>query len=206
MKIIKLINVCKRYKRNTIFSNINYSFEKGKCYLLKGDNGSGKTTLIKGILGLINFNEGKVELLDKQVGYVPEKIIFPEYISVYQFLYNLGIIKSIDKDQLEKSIDQLLKEWDLFDAKNKNMKNLSKGMSQKTLIIQALLNNPNIFIFDEALNGLDLRMQSKFISLIKELKLKNKTIIICSHYPKYYSDICDITITIEDGKIYDQLN
>ena len=74
---------------------------------------------------------------------------------------------------------------------------------QKVMIIQALINNADVFIFDEAMNGLDKLNQDKLIEIIKILKRSNKTIIITSHYPDFYDECYDYIITLSKGKIYE---
>lgn len=205
MKIIELENVYKKYKKNIILNKINYTFEQGKCYLIVGENGSGKTTLLKAILSLINIS-GIIKKEKLTIGYIPDSLSFPEYVTVYSFLYNVGLIKKVKPQKIEVFLDIVLKEWDLYKCKNQKIKELSKGMKQKVLILQAMMNNPSVYIFDEALNGLDFNMQIKLIDFIKTMKENNKTIIITSHYANMYKEIVDKMLIIKDGEINEGFN
>lgn len=197
MKEIKLLNIYKSYKQKVILNDISIDFEVGKCYLILGENGSGKSTLLKIITKMIYPNKGEVKLNDNKIGYVPDKVILPLNISIKKFLYSFTLLK---KSSLVKTI-MLMKYFDIYEERNKLIKNLSKGMAQKILIIQAFTGDSDVLIFDEALNGLDVNMQNKLIELIKEEKSKNKIIIITSHYPYFYDQLVDVKVTISNGKI-----
>lgn len=203
MRILELININKTYSKRRVLNKINLKFKEGKCYLLVGANGSGKSTILKIILGFVypdnhykeyviykNFNSIKI-------GYVPEKIILPSNITIKSFL---NLICELRNEDLQK-VNHYLEYWDLKKDENKKLKQLSKGMLQKVLIIQAFLGDPNIFIFDEALNGLDPNMQRRLIELISLEKMNKKIIIITSHYPQYYEQIIDERIILNEGKI-----
>lgn len=205
MKTINLFNICKTINNNVILNNIHYSFYEGKVYLLIGCNGSGKSSLIKAILGLYK-KTGEIINGFNNIAYVPERLIFPEYITIWNFLYNLGLIRKINKKQLVKNIKNLLLYFDLYKMKNKKLNYLSKGMLQKVLIIQALIQDADLYIFDEALNGLDINMQKKFLNYINKLKKSSKTIIITTHYEKYFEGIYDQKITVEEGKLVEKFN
>jgi ABC-type multidrug transport system ATPase subunit len=204
MEIIDLITVGKAFGKHVVLKQINYKFKKGFCYLLTGENGSGKSTLIKNILKLNRVTIGEIVMNSKRIGYVPEKISFPEFVKVAPFLQRLALIKGIDEKNCSEIIEGYLHQWGLIEAKYQFIKNLSKGMVQKVLIIQALLNNPEILIFDEPLNGLDEEAQKQFMDLVYEQKRFSKTIIISTHYPKNYDQVADIQIQIVNKSIYEK--
>lgn len=206
MKTVELIGVYKSYHKKEILKNINYIFESHKCYLLVGNNGSGKSTLIKIMCKINNPTKGKVIVSSEKVGYVPERITFPEYIRVIDFLMNIGNIKKLQEEKLNDKINDYLIKWNIEDIKNKKLGELSKGMLQKVLIIQALLQNERIYIFDEPLNGLDQKSRSIFFKEIKELKQNGSLIIISSHYPKSYLKSTDYILRIVRGEIHEKAN
>ncbi|HHX00410.1 MAG TPA: ABC transporter ATP-binding protein [Acholeplasmataceae bacterium] len=201
MKIINLINLSKSY-RNPVINNISYSFIKGKTYLLVGENGSGKTTLIKLIMGFISPTSGKIEKLTKSISYVPDNLSFPDFLNVNEFLINLGNIYGLNN--ISDEITDLANDWEL-DCSLK-LSELSKGMRQKVLIIQAFLKAGDVYIFDEPLNGLDKKMQELLSKKIKVLKNEGKTIIIISHQINIFSSLIDVILEIKDGKLYERVN
>lgn len=201
MKIINLINLSKSY-RNPVINNISYSFIKGKTYLLVGENGSGKTTLIKLIMGFISPTSGKIEKWTKSISYVPDNLSFPDFLNVNEFLINLGNIYGLNN--ISDEITDLANDWEL-DCSLK-LSELSKGMRQKVLIIQAFLKAGDVYIFDEPLNGLDKKMQELLSKKIKVLKNEGKTIIIISHQINIFSSLIDVILEIKDGKLYERVN
>lgn len=198
MSKIKLYNISKSYKNKTVLKDVTIEFNSNNIYMIVGGNGSGKSTLLKIIIGLIKPDYGKVEKDKLKIGYVPERYLLPEYIKIKEYLYILGSIRKVNKNILNKRIDELLKEWELYDVKEYKLKQLSKGMLQKVVILQALIHDPDVYIFDEALNGLDIKMQEKLIKCIYNLKQNNKIIIITSHYPKMYEEFVDIVYEIDN--------
>lgn len=203
MKIIELINISKQYRKMKVLNQINYSFEEGKTYLLIGENGCGKTTLIKAILDLIKV-DGEIQSKNVKFSYIPERFVFPEFVNCYDFLYNLGLIKGMRADELMQIVNFYLDSWKV--PKQKLLRELSKGMCQKILIIQAILGSPDVFIFDEPLNGLDPLFQKEFLKLIKSFKKNKKTCLITTHYPKYYQKIYDVLLGIENGELIEKSN
>jgi ABC-2 type transport system ATP-binding protein len=194
MIIIK--DLKKYYNKNLVLNINNFSFLKGKSYLLLGSNGSGKSTLIKCIIGLINY-KGFIKRKYKRIAYVPER--FPE-VSLIKSKTILDCLMVEEEKSIREEIIKLFSEYFSLDL-NKNLCALSKGNLQKLIIIQALINKADLFIFDEALNGLDKFNQVKLINIINLLRKAGKTIIITSHYENYYSDCFDYKIILKNGYI-----
>ncbi len=188
MTIIEVKNITKVYGRNKVLDNLNLKIKKGEFILLVGANGSGKTTLIKGLLGLINFDSGTIRIACRKIAYVPERFHFPDFISLEEFLKLLLDLEAIE---------EILMEWELLEARKKEFRELSKGMKQKTLLLQALYGKKELLIFDEPLSGIDSRSVKQFITKLKELKTEGNTIIVSTHSPKYYEQIVDRKIKLE---------
>ena len=196
--MIIIENLKKYYKKNLVLSIDYFNFKKGKTYLLLGSNGSGKSTLVKSIIGLINY-QGEIIKRCNYIGYVPER--FPE-ISLIKSKTLLDNLMIVSKKTIGGEIISQFSNFFELDL-NKKICALSKGNMQKVMIIQALINNAEVFIFDEAMNGLDKLNQRKLIEIIKVLKQSNKTIIITSHYPDFYNECYDYIVTLVKGKIYE---
>lgn len=200
--MIEIINGYKKYKKNEVFKIDSFKFEIGKSYIIVGTNGSGKSTLIKCILGINNLSSGKIIINSKNIGYVPEKYYFPEFCTIEKFL--LSILELYNLKDNKKYIDYYC---DLFRLnKKKKISKLSKGMQQKTLIIQSLIHNADIYIFDEPLNGLDIESQKLFFKILENLKLNNYTMIITTHYPKLYGKKYDHIIKLDKGNLVNENN
>lgn len=201
MKIIEIKNLTKKYGKNIVLSSINISFDFGKCYMIIGENGAGKSTFLKCLLGISKISCGSIIRNYLQLGYVPEKINLPSSLCIEEFIKMLARLKGMNEKVLQRQIDLDLKKWKLYEKKHTKIKKLSKGMYQKLIIIQALIDNPQLIVFDEVLNGLDIEMQHLLFSLIKKMKEDGSTIILTSHYPKQYDEVVDEILEIRNGRI-----
>ena len=166
-KIIELKNVKKSYGKDLVLDIKDFSFIRGKKYLLVGENGSGKSTLLKIILELIKVDSGLILKDYNSISYVPEKSILPDFISLKTFL-NKYELKEINEFSVKFELNI-----------NKPFYKYSKGMRQKAIIIQALIKKSEIIIFDEPINGLDIKSKQYFINHLMNV---DSTIIISTHY------------------------
>lgn len=205
MKTIKFENITKKYGKNIILNKINYIFKEGKIYQVVGKNGSGKTTLLKILLGYIKY-DGFINNGFADYSYVPDKINFPYFLRVSNFINMIGNGKGMKKEIIDEKRAILLKTFKMDKVINYKLSHLSKGMKQKLLLICGLLNDVDLYIFDEALNGLDKEMQKQFMNYIKQLKEAKKTIIYTTHYEKYFRGLYDVKITIENGIINEKIS
>lgn len=193
--MIELFNIVKKYKNKTVLDFDYFHFEKGKSYLLIGSNGSGKSTLIKCILGISEINKGKIQMNCCKVGYVPEKIYSPDFLTIRDFLLLINKLNNVETDLIDDYIEKFKLNGNL------KMSSLSKGMLQKTIIMQAMIINTDLLIFDEPLNGLDNDSQIEFINSIKKMACLGKTIIVATHYPRFYGNNFDCIVKIENGRL-----
>ena len=198
---IELKSIYKNYGKKKILDDINYTFQKNNCYMIVGANGSGKSTLIKIILDLVRPSFGIVIKDECSIGYVPEKYNLAEFLNVETFLMMMGSLRCKEEGYIKDRINYLLAFWEIEDARKKKLSQLSKGMVQKVILIQAMLHDPDVYILDEALNGLDIKMQDRLINYIEKEKKKGKIIIITSHYPKLYENAIDVCLEMKDGKL-----
>ena len=201
MKIIEVCELSKKYHHHTVLKNVSLSIEKGNCYLLIGNNGAGKSTLIKCLLGITVFKGVIIKRITK-MGYVPEKMFLPLHLSVSRFLKEVAYVKGISVG-IDTLIETHLKKWNLSDKKDSLIKTLSKGMMQKVSIIQCLMDNNEVIIFDEVLNGLDQENQALLFETIKDLKKQGVTFIVSSHYPKEYLEVVDRVIEIKNKRVFE---
>lgn len=203
--LVKLIKITKAYGKNKVLNQIDLELKKGMIYLLVGENGSGKTTILKTLLGLVSY-QGQRIMNCNQIGYIPDQLHFPYYVTCYDFIYNLGLIKGMKPEKIKETLEILMGDWEMLPHRNKRIQECSKGTKQKLLVIQAAIANPDLLIFDEALNGLDQKMQLKLLDFIQMMKKKGKTIVITSHYFSMYEPIVNKVLYLREGKIYDQPN
>ena len=157
---IELKNICKEFKNYKVLDNVNISFEKDKIYGLIGRNGSGKSVLIKIISGLISPTSGEL-LINGEVynGKIPNNlgILFDEIgmLDNLSAFDNLKLLASIKNKINDNEIRNFLELVGLDGHDKRKFKNYSLGMKQKVGIANALMENPNLILLDEPMNGLD---------------------------------------------------
>ncbi len=155
--LVELRGIQKKYGKSLILDNIDLSIPEGEALAIVGGNGTGKSTLLKIIAGFISPTAGALQRKEHiQIGYVPEH--FPEGIrfTLEDYLYHLGHIHGLSTKYVKDKIPMLLESFHLHHARHSVVRNFSKGMKQKTGIMQALLTDVHLLILDEPLSGLDL--------------------------------------------------
>lgn len=206
MGILKLENVSYRYKdapKDTyVFKDINYEFEEGKMYAIKGKSGSGKTTLLSLITGLEKCTEGQILYGDKDlkkmnldryrntdIGIVFQSYnLLPRLTAIENIVLSMDISKVNVKNKKEKALE-LMKSVGLSEehAKRKILK-LSGGEQQRIAIARSLAYNPKIIIADEPTGNLDKDTENEILKIFKHLaKDENKCVIIVTHS----QNVCD---------------
>ena len=192
---IVINNLRKRYKDNEVLNSLTYTFEDGIHYLIKGENGIGKSTLLKSILRQLKFN-GEC-IVDGTISYSPEDTIFPSFMSVKSFIKTFSTL-NFDNDNIDKEIEDSLKEFNIDGFEKKMLGSLSKGQKMKINLITALLTPSDILILDEPLSGLDT--DSKKV-LLKKLKNDKRLIIIISHETNAFRKSNYKILRLVEGKI-----
>lgn len=206
--IINVKNVSKCFGEQEVLKNINISMDAGKIYGLIGRNGSGKTVLMKCICGFLTPTSGIVEIYGKDIredesllekmGIIIETPGFlPEY-SAYKNLKMLAMIRNrIDDEQIKEA----LKIVGLLPDSNKKVGKYSMGMKQRLGIAQAIMEDPDILILDEPMNGLDNQGVADMHMLLKEMRNHNKLILLASHNKEDISNLCDKVWVMDAGKL-----
>ncbi|MDM5190431.1 ABC transporter ATP-binding protein [Bacillus sp. DX4.1] len=200
--LIELKEIKKKYGKQLILENIYLSIPKGQAVAIIGGNGTGKSTLLKIIAGFIAPTGGTIQRKsDIQIGYVPEH--FPEDIrfTLEDYLYHLGRIHGLSKDYLQNKIPVLLKLFHLEHADHSVIKNFSKGMKQKTGIMQALLSDADLLILDEPLSGLDPRSQQELEHVLLTLKQQGLTVLFTCHEKQLLENFADRIVTLANHTI-----
>ncbi len=207
MSVIKVDHLTRDYGNNKGVFDVSFEIESGETFGFLGPNGAGKTTTIRHILGFSKPQKGstwvsnlnsweKPEVIQKDLGYLPGEIAFPEGMTGMQLFKMLADLRGM-KD-LGKA-DYLINKFQLDPSGL--VKKMSKGMKQKTAIVAAFMNDPGILILDEPSTGLDPLMQDTFLDLIMEEKAAGKTILLSSHMFEEVEDTCDRIALIKQGRI-----
>ncbi|WP_291648428.1 ABC transporter ATP-binding protein [Clostridium sp.] len=207
--IVKTENLIKKFNNVNSVDKVNLKVRQGEVYGFLGPNGAGKSTTIKMILGLIKPNSGEISVFGKSIKDNREEILkdigalveSPSYyghLTAYENLEILRRVLRLSKNEIEEK----LKLVNLWDAKNKKVREFSLGMKQRLGIAQALMGNPKLLILDEPTNGLDPAGIIEIRNLIKYLaKEKNITIIISSHILSEIELVATEVAVINKGKL-----
>lgn len=206
--VIEISNYKKVIKGNTILNDINLNLEKGKCYGFIGRNGSGKSMLFKAICGLIKATEGKISVNSKVIGKdvdFPENvgslIEYPGFLENLSGYKNLKYLAEIQNKISDDRIKEVIELVDLDYNDKRPVKKYSLGMKQRLGIAQAIMENPNIIILDEPMNGLDKSGVKIVRELISSLKTKENIILIASHNSDDIDILCDEVFEMDRGEI-----
>ncbi|EFM64881.1 ATP-binding cassette domain-containing protein [Peptostreptococcus stomatis] len=208
MKYIEVNNYTKIIKGMTVLDNINLTLEKGSLSLIVGGNGSGKTMLLRALSGLIFPTSGEILIDGKKlifnekfpvdIGICIEQNGMQSNISGFENLaYLANINKIIDKEEILR----YMKLFDIYKYKDMKFKKYSLGMKKKLALIQAVMENQDLMIFDEPLNGLDEKSIDVFVKLLEEEKAKGKTIIIATHKQNIFENILDRVFEMYNGRL-----
>ena len=208
-KILECKNICKKFGKKTILTDVSFDIYEGDILAFIGPNGSGKTTTIKMILGLQSIDSGMViingyNVVDDftkailKVGAIVENPDLYMYLTGWQNLKMIAnCYKGITDDEILKIVDYV----GLKDRINDKVSKYSLGMRQRLGIARALLNSPNILILDEPTNGLDPEGIKDLRDLLKKLSNGGMGILISSHNLAELESFCNKVCIIDNGKI-----
>lgn len=182
---IEVSNLSKSYGKKEVLNNVHLKINAEKYNFITGVNGIGKSTFIKCLNGIIDY-QGYINNDCYNIAYCPEKVAMPDYITLKNFLYLLGKTNNISFKNLNEKIDYLMNVFGILDYQNTPIIKLSKGTKQKILIIQCLMKDADVYIFDEPVNGLDDISQNVFFNELKKLKNNNKLVLIITHQINCY--------------------
>ncbi|MCI8776017.1 MAG: ATP-binding cassette domain-containing protein [Oscillospiraceae bacterium] len=206
MNIININNLSLKIGKNIILTNINVSFENGKIHGLIGRNGSGKTMLMKCICGFIKPTEGTVFVADKQIGKdcdFPESVGIiietPGFIPYYSGFKNLKLLADLKRKIGRERIKKVMEQVGLDPELKRHVKKYSLGMRQRLSLAQAIMEDPDLLILDEPMNGLDKDGVGDMRKYLLNLKEHGKTIIIASHSAEDIEILCDTVCEMDKG-------
>ncbi len=206
--IIKVDKVIKKFGSDIVLGNVSIEFEKGKIYGIVGRNGSGKTVLFKIIIGFLKPTSGRVIVGGKEIGKDTDFaenigiiIETPGFLSSYSGYKNLEYLASIKNIIGKKEIKESMKRVGLDPDSKKKVGKYSLGMRQRLGIAQTIMENPDILILDEPMNGLDNQGVEDVREILLNLKDEGKSVILASHNKEDIEALCDEVYEMDHGKL-----
>ena len=176
---------------------------------LIGANGAGKSTAIKLLMDFIRPDAGSISLLGSspehpeirsRIGYLPETANFPSNLTVLDMLRFTGRTCNMAQQDIKAASEKWLRRLGLWDARNRPLRNYSKGMQQRANFAIALLHDPDLLILDEPMSGLDPIGRADILALITDLKDQGRTILFCSHILEDVDQLVNRVLVLHQGK------
>ena len=206
--MLSVKNISKSYVSHKALDNVSIDINQSSIFGLLGPNGAGKTSLIRIINQIINQDEGNIYLEGRpinyddvrKIGYMPEERGLYKKMKVGDFLLFMGKLKGLSRNKCIDSAKLWFDNLEVSNWWNKNIEDLSKGMSQKVQFISTVLHNPNLIILDEPFSGFDPVNANLIKSNLLRLKEEGKTIIFSTHRMESVDELCDHVAMINNSK------
>lgn len=209
MNTLSLRNVVKTYSNHVAVNNVSFDVKPATIFGLLGPNGAGKTSLIRIITTITAADSGTVlingEPLNKlhpnTIGYMPEERGLYKKMKVGEQLLYLAQLKGLSSRDAKSKLKYWLKKFEIQDWWNKQVGDLSKGMSQKVQFVATVVHEPSIIILDEPFTGLDPINTNLIKDEIYELKEKGATILFSTHRMEQVEQICEDIVLMNQGQV-----
>lgn len=206
--MLSIENVTKRYEGHTAVDDLSLTIEPGVVYGLLGPNGAGKTTTIRMTMGIIEPDEGKIEIfgepfsesMKERIGYLPEERGMYRKMKVLDHIIFLAEIKGVPARTAAERAKRWLERVDLTGWEDKPVEALSKGMQQKIQFISTVIHEPQMVILDEPFTGLDPINTQLLKDVIIEMKDEGRTVILSTHLMDQVEKLCERICLINRGR------
>jgi ABC-2 type transport system ATP-binding protein len=207
MPIINVHNISKRFGETVAVDNLSFTVHPGEIFGLLGPNGAGKTTCIRMILDIFEPDSGEINILDgrmtddkkNRIGYLPEERGLYQDIPLERCLTFLAALKGMPEKNVSSKLIDYLKYFDLYDVRDKKVKELSKGMQQKAQLISTLVHDPDLIIIDEPFTALDPVNTEMVKDILEAKRDEGKAIIMSTHQMNQVEELCDRILLIDHG-------
>jgi len=200
----------KRFTTVEALKDLSLTVETGEVFGFLGPNGAGKSTTIKILMGLISATKGEARLLNqlcsnpasrKKVGYLPENPAFYDYLTAEEYVRFVAKSFDVDGRTLKSRSEEVLKLLELWDARRRPIRTYSKGMVQRVGLAQVLVHDPDIYILDEPMSGLDPLGRALVKRIITDLKSRGKCVFFSTHITADVESVCDRVGIIVNGNL-----
>ncbi|TXS00948.1 ABC transporter ATP-binding protein [Bacillus sp. SH7-1] len=211
--MIEITNVSKSYNGSTYaVKDLSLSVPSGEIFGFLGPNGAGKSTTIKMITGIHGVDKGTITIngidimknpmeAKKTFGYVPDSPDMFLRLKGIEYLNFMADMYEVPKEVRQKRIESLAKKFDLYNALSDQIQSYSHGMRQKIVIIGVLVHEPDVWILDEPLTGLDPKSAYILKEMMREHADKGKIVFFSTHVLEVAEKICDRVAIINKGNL-----
>lgn len=215
MPAIEIVDLCKTYKgkkgrRVDALQDLSLTIGQGEVFGFLGPNGAGKSTTIKTLMGLILPTSGSATMCGirtgsaearKRVGYLPENPAFYDFLTAREYLAFVGRSFGMADGIIRSESERALRLLELEEAADRPIRGYSKGMVQRLGLAQTLIHDPDLYILDEPMSGLDPLGRAVVKEIIRELKGRGKTVFFSTHITADVEIVCDRVGIIVQGRL-----
>ena len=210
--MIELQNLVKEFGDLTAVDDLSLTVERGEFFVVLGPNAAGKTTTIKMLVGLITPTRGQVKVcgLDVQhepmevrrrLAYVPDFPFLYDKLTPWEFFRFTGQLFHMDEECIQRQTRELIPRFNLKPYLDKRIESLSHGTRQRIAIVSALMHEPEVFVLDEPMVGLDPHHQYVLKEVLKNCAKAGMTIFLSTHQLSVAEDVADRVGIIHMGKL-----
>ena len=215
MNALQIDRLCKTYRGKKLakvaaLKDLTLEVPAGEVFGFLGPNGAGKSTTIKAVMGLIRPDSGGISVFGQpmqsresrlRVGYLPENPSFYEFLTAREYLRFVGRAFAMSEEEIKVQSGAVLELLDLDAAAGRPIRGYSKGMVQRLGLAQAMLHDPDLYILDEPMSGLDPVGRSLVKEIIKDLKKRGKSVFFSTHITADIEVVCDKVGVVAGGRL-----
>ena len=210
--MIELIHLVKRYGDVLAVNDLNLTVNRGEFFVVLGPNAAGKTTTIRILTGLLKPTSGVARVagfdvqaqpleVKRRMAYVPDFPFLYDKLTPWEFFRFIGELFGMDMARIQKSGRELIERFALGEFANKMIENLSHGTRQRVAIVSALLHDPEVFVIDEPMVGLDPHHARVVKDILKERSLAGMTVFLSTHQLSVAEELADRIGIIHQGRL-----
>ncbi|AQR63441.1 ABC transporter ATP-binding protein [Brevundimonas sp. LM2] len=208
MAALVLDGISKRYGQFQAVRDLSFQVQKGTICGFLGPNGAGKTSTLRMILGLQPATSGTISILGAsdgravrdRIGFLPEERGLYKKMTPVDAIAFFGSLKGLSAGEGRRRAREMLEAQGLGGARDKKMKELSKGMAQKVQLIAAVVHRPEFVILDEPFSGLDPVNQQGLETVIRDLAANGATVLFSTHVMQHAERLCDQVVLVARGR------
>ena len=210
--VLRCDGLRKRFGDRAAVDGVGFTIDAGECYGLLGPNGAGKTTTISMICGLLDRDDGEVEVMGRpvttkatevraEIGFVPQEIALYPDLSAEENLRLFGRLYGIGKSDLPTRIGAVLELVGLADRAGDRIETYSGGMKRRANLAAGLLHEPRLLVLDEPTVGVDPQSRNSLLETVAALRQQGRAVLYTTHYMEEAERLCDRVGIIDEGRI-----
>jgi ABC-2 type transport system ATP-binding protein len=210
--MIELNRLVKKFGDLVAVNDVSLKIGRGEFFAMLGPNAAGKTTTIKMLAGLIKPTSGQARICGfdiqtqplearQRLAYVPDFPFLYDKLTAWEFFRFTGEMFRLDAARIERNAGELVTRFHLEEFANRTLEGLSHGTRQRIAIVSALLHDPEVFVIDEPMVGLDPQHARVVKDVLKERSLAGTTVLVSTHQLSIAEEMADRIGIIHGGKM-----